>query len=613
MLKTQEMSKVFMVIPKDRFEKTVDTLYKLKVFHIIEHTKTDEYDIGSPILGTDILSDIQVRIRSIASQLKINLQEDIQDPLYSGFVNEIPTQIIKLHNEVSDIIKDIKKCEDKKRSLNQELKVLETLDLFTDSAEIFKKSSHIVYRFGMIHDLDEDALILENEHELKTIEGQPHILIFAKKKDEKHLDEILGSYKFKSFEIEKYASDKRKLIRKELEQNLSQTNEDILQCKNQLVLLSKMWKRKLQTFNTIVSEKLEKYNLPLSMGITKHSYFIKAYVPTDILYKVKHQLFIATDRKIIFKIENLHHSDNVPVKLKNPAVVNSFEFFLKLFALPKYGEIDPTMFIFLSFPFFFGFILGDAGYGIISFLIFWFLKKKMPQYAKFFNILLLSSISSIIFGYIFGEFFGGADVFGLFTLTVYFNRELQMIALLVIAIAMGFIHVNWGLIVGFTNELRSHGLKKAIYTKGSWWLLQISVTLIALSYLGMIKAPVTIGYALMAISAVMLFLGEGIIGIIEIPGIFTNFLSYGRLMAVGASSVGLAVVINQLTSQVMTGSISGYIIGTLIFILGHTINLLLGCMGSFLHSLRLHYIEFFTKFYHGGGTEYKPFGTKLEG
>ena len=126
----------------------------------------------------------------------------------------------------------------------------------------------------------------------------------------------------------------------------------------------------------------------------------------------------------------------------------------------------------------------------------------------------------------------------------------------------------------------------------------------------MIPNGMIIGGALASLSIVMLFLGEGVRGMVELPGIFGNILSYARLMALGVASAGLAAVINDISMPMFRGGIIGIIAGTIILLLGHLINFVLGLIGPFLHSLRLQYVEFFTKFYEGGGTRYVPFGTK---
>jgi len=110
----------------------------------------------------------------------------------------------------------------------------------------------------------------------------------------------------------------------------------------------------------------------------------------------------------------------------------------------------------------------------------------------------------------------------------------------------------------------------------------------------------------------MIYKGEGAKGLIEIPALFSHMLSYARLMAVGLASVILAAVINDLAGEMFAAGIAGIIGGVLLLAVGHSVNIGLGLISPFLHSLRLHYVEFFTKFYHGGGIRYIPFGAERE-
>jgi len=180
------------------------------------------------------------------------------------------------------------------------------------------------------------------------------------------------------------------------------------------------------------------------------------------------------------------------------------------------------------------------------------------------------------------------------------------------AIAIGLIHVNWGLIAGFVNINKEHGLKHAIFEKGSWFVLEAGAAMLALSYFNIIKLTPLIGWLFLAGSLIMLYKGEGVKGIIELPTIFTNTLSYLRLMAIGLSSVSIAVVVNKTAEGFFHEGGLLILAGILILLTGHVLNIILGLFGSFLHSLRLHYVEFFSKFFQGGAEKYRPFGAKGE-
>ena len=374
--------------------------------------------------------------------------------------------------------------------------------------------------------------------------------------------------------------------------------------KEQLAKLSKENSEFLIASEDFLSEQLEKAEAPLKFASTQSSFLIKGWVPAENLHASIDKLNKAGKNKIFVHFEPAKKEDKVPVKLKNPKFAKSFEFFIDLYSIPAYKEIDPTFFIFLTFPIFFGLMLGDVGYGIVSFFLFLVLKKKMPKARRLLDVLLLASFVSVLFGLFFGEFFGYEFMHPVI------SREHEMFTLMYLAIAIGIVHVNIGLVVGFVNEMKSYGFMHALYAKASWIILEAGAALIILSYLDKISISPLIGAMFLALSVVMLFKGEGIKGIIELPSIMTNIMSYARLMAIGLSSVSLAVVINESAKEFLHKGGFFILIGILILVIGHAINIALGLLGSFLHSLRLHYVEFFSKFYHGGAKKYQPFGVK---
>lgn len=299
--------------------------------------------------------------------------------------------------------------------------------------------------------------------------------------------------------------------------------------------------------------------------------------------------------------------DSAPIKLNNPLFSNKFEALLKMYSLPKYTELDPTFLMFITFPLFFGFILGDVIYGLISLIFFSLLKVKMTEIKDFLSILQLSAVTSMIFGVIYGEFMGfefhGA-FYGLF------ERAHEPETLLIIAVLFGLFHVNLGLILGFLNDLKT-SIKKAVCNKASWIILQLAAGLLGLGFYAGEGIAIIVGSIFFLLSVVLIYMGHGFIGIIEVPSFFTNILSYARLMAVGLSSVAIAVLINEFSVSLFSGGVFSILAGILLFTLGHIFNIVLGNFEGFLHTLRLHYVEHFTKFYTGGGKEFVPFGTKL--
>jgi V/A-type H+-transporting ATPase subunit I len=352
-----------------------------------------------------------------------------------------------------------------------------------------------------------------------------------------------------------------------------------------------------------LEKEIEVAEAPLRLGATENFFWVTGWTPDRRVEEITSKVQAATSERVHITVENPGHNDLVPIRLDNPRMIRPFEFFLDLYSLPKYDEIDPTFFIFLSFPLFFGFMLGDIGYGIVTLALFLFLSKRYPQ-AGLIKALVLSSISSILFGAVFGEFFGEE-------LYHFVSREHDMMflfgnkvhAILVYALILGIIHINISLVIGFLNELRHHGFRHAFLAKISWIIVEAGAALLIAGL------PALIGGIVMLIGVSLIVLGEGATGLIELPAIFSNVLSYARLMALGLASVALAAVINEFSFGFFHKGGISILFGVLILVAGHGINIGLGILGPFLHSLRLHYVEFFSRFYKGGGRPYIPFGT----
>ncbi|MBS3128478.1 hypothetical protein J4410_05005 [Candidatus Woesearchaeota archaeon] len=397
-----------------------------------------------------------------------------------------------------------------------------------------------------------------------------------------------------------------------------------------------------------LSYKQQKSTYKNFFGTSAYTLLIQGWVPTKKVRKVCAELHDLTKGNLFIE-EKAATEKEIPILLENKKIWKPFEFFLELFSLPNYKELDPTFLLFLTFPIFFGIMLGDVGYGLVTLFFFLFLRKKIPSLKPLLTVMIYSSLITILFGALYGEYFGFehlgeekgqalcaatgiclprimevAEHGELAVEYIYdFPRALnrlhghinvlgtELLSVLFIGALLGVLHVNLGLLLGFYNTWKAHGFKHALLEKGSWWVLQLGIVLLVLGYLQIGFQP-WVGGIIMILAAVMLYLGEGITGIIELPSIFSNMLSYMRLGAVGLASVGLAVVINEnLTMPLIEQGGIFVLLGILIFVIGHIINIALGVIGPFLHSLRLHYVEFFTKFYKGGGIAFQPFGKKI--
>ena len=296
--------------------------------------------------------------------------------------------------------------------------------------------------------------------------------------------------------------------------------------------------------------------------------------------------------------------DEVPVALRNPAYFKPFELLLRPLPTPRYSSIDPTPFIGIFFPLFFGMILGDIGYGLVLLLVAAGLvvfakgRRTLRQVGQ---ILAVASVYSIIFGALYGECFGeaGAQWLGLGQACI--DRRTSIVPMLYFALAVGAVHVLVGLALGIVSSMKGHRTREALSR-----LFSILALLCVAGVLASYFAPVAallrkpLLMALLVIGPVLLLTG-GLLAPFELLRHLGNIVSYARIMAVGLASVLLAYVANELA-----GAAGSVWVGIAVAMLLHAFNILLGVFAPTIHALRLHYVEFFGKFIESGGRRYEP-------
>ncbi len=223
------------------------------------------------------------------------------------------------------------------------------------------------------------------------------------------------------------------------------------------------------------------------------------------------------------------------------------------------------------------------------------------------DILIISSVPTIIFGYLFGEFFGDfGEIMGwlhpVHFLGITWNRVEAMIPMLILAVMIGAVHVFLGLIIGMRNAIITKS-KKHFCEKAGMLLMLLGIIVAVTMLAGITPESGIYPAAILVVIALPLILfGAGVFGTIEVMSTVGNILSYARLMAIGMASVILAMVANRLGE-----SFEIAIIGIIVALLLHALNIMLAMFSPSIHSMRLHIVEFFSKFYEGGGVVYKPF------
>ena len=342
-----------------------------------------------------------------------------------------------------------------------------------------------------------------------------------------------------------------------------------------------------------------------------------------------------------FPIEEIKEDEESPTLLSNNSFSASMEGIVESYGLPKRGEFDPTTIMSFFYVFFFGMMLSDAAYGAIIAVACFVLLKKFPRMSRgmyqSIKMFMYCGISTLIWGILFGGYFGNiVDIvsqkfFGT-TITVpalWFIPLNDPMKLLMYSMLFGMIHLFVGLGIKGYMCLKEKKIMDFFCDVVLWFMLLIGLILMLLpseifSSISQIQIVfpdavnlVAKGLAIAGAVGILLMSGRdkknpalrlalGAYDLYNITGWLSDVLSYSRLLALGLATGVIASVINQMGSM-LPNNIAGVILFLVIFVIGHTLNLAINLLGAYVHTNRLQFVEFFGKFYEGGGRAFHPF------
>jgi V/A-type H+/Na+-transporting ATPase subunit I len=341
-------------------------------------------------------------------------------------------------------------------------------------------------------------------------------------------------------------------------------------------------------------------------GVTSHAFTLEGWVPSADASLLIADLDRALGNEVAAVVlgGELWQPEEAPVSLHNPRVLRPFEAIVRMMPLPRYGSIDPTPFVAVFFPTMFGLIVGDIAYGVlmaaIGLVLHW--RSRPGSLARTISeIMGPCAAFTILFGVLYGELLGnvGRNFLGLHHVVM--DREESVVAFLFVALGLGVVHVAVGLVLGVMSKWRS-SRRHAI---GSGVTLVMVLLMIVAGLAAVRVFPeslLTPAIIALLVAVPVLVVAEGILAPIELLTTIGNIFSYARVMALGTAGVMLAVVANE-----MVGAIGSTVVGILFALLFHIVNFAIALFSPTIHVLRLHYVEFFGKFYSPGGRAYAPF------
>jgi V/A-type H+/Na+-transporting ATPase subunit I len=396
-------------------------------------------------------------------------------------------------------------------------------------------------------------------------------------------------------------------LQPELERRRQETDEALARLDARRAELIESERSEVGPARAAVEDRLLGLTAQTRAAASDRSFVLEGWVPAPQANRLRETIERRFDGAVATEIVDRQdwRGDEAPVVLRNPRLFRPFEMVTRMLPLPRYGTIDPTPFVAVFFPMFFGLIMGDIGYGLALVALALLLRHRSAPGTTVraaSEILGACAAFAIAFGIGFGELFGdlGRRWFGLHPLI--FDREEALIPFLGLAVAIGVVHVTLGLGLGVVNAARGHPRQAVGRGVALLMVLVIVVALLA-AFEVLPHRFFTPAVVVLLAAFPVLVIAEGIIAPIELLSTLSNILSYARIMALGTASVMMAVVANELA-----GSLGSVVVGVVFGLLFHLVNFALGIFAPAIHGLRLHYVEFFGKFYSPGGQRYHPLG-----
>lgn len=547
--------------------------------------------------------------------------EEIESLVKNYDFNSVVDEVQTLETNLNQVSQKISHLSEEYRLLHAwerlSLPLNESLETTTTLTIPLRGSARVLANFRK--KLEEKTNLIS----LETI-GETTILLTFFKEDISLIDETISSFSLERVtlpEKERTASEELIRLKKEEAEAIHKKTE----IEEKITVLAKENIPHLKILSDYYLWKKQQLDLALTAPSTDHIAIFEAWILERAFPRVKETL--ETKIKLI-AIEPcpLKDGEVPPTEIENTGILNPFETITRLYGLPTHQDLDPTPFLSIFFFIFFGLCLGDVGYGTTLMLITGTIlyKYRLDKTLKqLLSILFYGGFGSVIAGIFLGGYLG-IDT----SLLPPAIKNLQLIdpvksplPMFYLSLALGFAHIAFGIGLKLWREYRDGNKLDAILDNMPWLSLFLGFALLGMSQFGIIPASSGINWFIYAsLGLIVITQGRtsknifakiiyGILSLYNLVGYFSDLLSYSRILALGLATSALSFSINLIANFIgdLLPSFLGIIVTMIILFLGHALNMTIGIMGAFIHSARLQFVEFFSKFLIGSGRTFKPF------